>query len=134
MRLHLPLVFLCTASFVLGAETQRSSAISLNAAGLRFAQQLTKEGHVVLHRKGAGDATSSRLHRKMNSFAFTVSKSTENGTSESTIVTRRGARRTTSFRSAISVRCIVVVCSRSKRARTSTAMLKVNSQRPNWSC
>lgn len=53
MRLHLPLVFLCTASCVLGAETQRSSAISLNAAGLRFAQQLTKEGHVVLDRKGA---------------------------------------------------------------------------------
>jgi hypothetical protein len=53
MRSRLTLVVLCSISSALGAEATKSSAISLNPVALRFAQELIKQGRVVLDRKGA---------------------------------------------------------------------------------
>jgi hypothetical protein len=53
MQLRLPLVFLCIVSCAFSAERPNVPAIRLNPAALEFAQQLIKEGRVVLDGKGA---------------------------------------------------------------------------------
>jgi hypothetical protein len=53
MQLCLSLVFLCTVSCAFSGERQNVPAIRLNPAALEFAQQLIREGRVVLDGKGA---------------------------------------------------------------------------------
>jgi hypothetical protein len=53
MQLRLPLVFLCIVSCAFSAERPNVPAIRLNPAALEFAQQLIREGRVVLDGKGA---------------------------------------------------------------------------------
>ena len=53
MQLRLPPVFLCIVSCAFSAERPNVPAIRLNPAALEFAQQLIREGRVVLDGKGA---------------------------------------------------------------------------------
>ena len=52
MRLRLLFLFLCPLSWAGGSDQSSIRAISVNPAALEFAQQLIKDGRVVLDQKG----------------------------------------------------------------------------------
>src|SRR5207244_10481637 len=53
LRIRLTLAVFCSVSRAVAADAPKAAAISINEEGLQIAQQLVKEGRVVLDHKGA---------------------------------------------------------------------------------